>query len=50
MGDGEYEFNDDGKLFKPPNIKLAAVKIKSAPGKGVVSQTSQIKPKHLSNY
>lgn len=35
MGDGEFEFHDDDKLFKPPNVKLVAAKIKSAPGKGL---------------
>ena len=37
MGDGEYEFADDGKLFNPPNIKLMSAKVKSAPAKGLVS-------------
>jgi len=37
MGDGEYEFADDGKLFKPPTVKLLSAKLKSAPAKGVVS-------------
>jgi len=35
MGDGEYEFADDGKLFKPPAIKLASAKVKSSPGNGI---------------
>jgi hypothetical protein len=38
MGDGEYEFADDGKLFKPPTVKLLSAKLKSGPGKGVVSK------------
>ena len=37
MGDGEYEFADGGKLYKPPTIKAFAAKIKSSPGQGVVS-------------
>ena len=37
MGDGEYEFADDGKLFKPPAVKLLSAKVKSAPAKGLVS-------------
>jgi hypothetical protein len=35
MGDGEYEFADDGKLFKPPAVKLLSAKVKSAPAKGL---------------
>lgn len=35
MGDGEYEFADDGKLFKPPTVKLLSGKLKSAPAKGI---------------
>lgn len=38
MGDGEYEFMDDSKTVKPPTVKLATCKIKSKPGKGVVSK------------
>lgn len=37
MGDGEYEFADDGKLFKPPSLKLVSAKIKSNVGNGMVS-------------
>lgn len=37
MGDGEYEFADDGKLYNPPAVKLVSCKVKSTPAKGLVS-------------
>lgn len=51
MGDGEYELNDDGKLFKPPNVKLLSAKIKSAPAKGLsVSQGADFVSKGDNKY
>ena len=49
MGDGEYEFADDGKLFKPPTVKLLSGKLKSAPAKGIVSNYTRSSYEHIFN-